>query len=232
LFAIEQVPLPNGIERIEERVIGNGGYALPGRVNPVIGRVEGFHRVAVEQPRWQCERQLGAAPKVEFLTMIGGVVAAKKNATRVLSGKTVEPGHRVFEAVVAFTAQVEKSLQGLKGDRLGVDPGTSNRFELNVGPGDYAGQPETADGGVQHVGILFGVADYQTVVRAMQGDLEDVSSKGSSAVMILAVDVIGDGSADRHNAGAGSDGKKPSFRKEYIEEVGEADAGFTAEQAS
>ena len=103
---------------------------------------------------------------------------------------------------------------------------------MNVCPGDYASQAETADGGAQHVGILFGVADYQTVVRAMQSDLADVNSKGSSAVMVLAVDVVGNRSAHGNEASAGRDGKKPSLRKEYVDDVGEADAAFATEHAS
>ena len=136
----------------------------------------------------------------------------------VLSGKTVEPRHGVFKAVIAFAAQVEKSAQRLKGDGLGVDPGTGHAFELDVGPGDYAGQSEAADGGAQHVGIFFGIADNQSVVRAMQADLADVSAKGSGAVMVLAVNIVGNRSADGDEAGAGRDGKEPAFGKKYVDE--------------
>ena len=80
--------------------------------------------------------------------------------------------------------------------------------------------------------FIFGIADHQTVVRAMQADLADVSAESSSAVMVLTVDVVGDGSADGDEAGAGRDGKKPSFRKKYVDDVGEADAAFAAQHAS
>src|SRR5229473_4561013 len=232
LFAVEQVPMPNGIKRVEKRVVRNDGGALPGRVNSVVGGIEGFYRVTVEHPSRQCEWQFGSALGVKFLTLIGGMVAAKEDATRVLPGETVEPRHSVFEATVALAAQVEKSVQGLKGDGLGVDPGTGHAFELNICPGDYAGQTEPTNSGAQHVGILFGIADHQTVVRAMQADLADMSAEGSSAVMVLTVDVVGDGSADGDEARAGRDGKEPSFREEYAEDVGEADAAFAAEHAS
>ena len=65
----------------------------------------------------------------------------------------------------------------------------------------------------------------------MQGDLEDMSPEGSSAVMVLTVDVVGNRSAHRNEASAGRDGKKPSLRKEYVDDVGEADAALAAEQA-
>jgi hypothetical protein len=103
---------------------------------------------------------------------------------------------------------------------------------LDVSPGDYAGQAETAGSGAKHVGIFFTVADYQTVVRAMQSDLADVSAEGSSAVMVLTVNVVGNGSADGDEAGAGRDGKEPSFTEEYADDVGKADAAFAADHAS
>src|SRR4029077_5835438 len=92
-------------------------------------------------------------------------------------------------------AKVEKIVQGLKGDGLGVDPWTSHAFELDICPGDYTGQTETADGCTQHVRIFFRITNYQAVVRPMQADLADVSAKGPSAMMVFAVDVVGDGSS-------------------------------------
>jgi hypothetical protein len=47
---------------------------------------------------------------MEFLAMIGGMASAKEDATRILPGEAVEPGHGVFEAVVAIAAKVEKSI--------------------------------------------------------------------------------------------------------------------------
>jgi len=46
----------------------------------------------------------------------------------------------------------------------------------------------------------------------MQGDLADMRSEGSSAVVVLAVDVVGNRSAHGNEAGAGRDGKEPSLR--------------------
>src|SRR5271165_1854766 len=123
-------------------------------------------------------------------------------------------------------------MQGMEGNQFGVDPGAGDALELDLCPGNHAGQTETADGGTQHIGIYFGSADHHTVVRAMQCDLADVVSEGSSAVMVLAVDVVSNGSADGHEARAGRDGKEPSLRQKYVENVGEADAAFAAEHAS
>src|SRR5208282_38544 len=123
----------------------------------------------------------------------------------------------------------------LEGNEFGIDPGTSHAFKLNVCPSDYAGQAETADGGAEQVGIVvgtgIGTAEHQTVVRAMQSDLADVSTEGSSAMMVLTVHVIGDGSTYSDEAGAGRDGKEPSFGKKNVDDVGEAHAAFAAKHA-
>src|ERR1700730_14109235 len=136
------------------------------------------------------------------------MITAKEDATRVLPGETVMPSYGVLKAVVAFAAQVKKIVQGLKGDGLGVDPGTSHAFELDVCPGDYAGQTETTDGGVQRVRIFFGITNYQTVVGPMQAHLANVSAESPSTMMVLAVDVVGDGSADGNEARARRHGKE------------------------
>jgi hypothetical protein len=65
----------------------------------------------------------------------------------------------------------------------------------------------------------------------MQSDLANVRAKGSAAVMVLTVHVVGDGSADSDEAGAGRDRKEPSFREKHVDDVGEADAAFAADHA-
>src|SRR5271156_52754 len=115
---------------------------------------------------------------------------------------------------------------------LGVDPGASHSFELNVRPADYAGQPEAADGGAQHVGVFFRITNHQAVVRAVQRDLTDMSAERPSAVMILAVNIVGDSAADSNKACAGRDRKKPALGKAYIDDVGNADSTFATDRAS
>jgi hypothetical protein len=66
----------------------------------------------------------------------------------------------------------------------------------------------------------------------MQADLANVSAESPSAMMVLAVDVVGDGSANGDESRAGRDRKKPSSREEYVEDIGEADAAFATEHAS
>lgn len=48
--AIEQIPLPYGIERIEKRIVWNRARLFPRSVNFVVGIVEHFYGVTVEHP--------------------------------------------------------------------------------------------------------------------------------------------------------------------------------------
>jgi hypothetical protein len=66
----------------------------------------------------------------------------------------------------------------------------------------------------------------------MQSDLPNVSAKGSTAMMILAMNIVSDCSADGYVPGAGSDGKKPSAREKYVDNIGEADTAFTTQHPS
>src|SRR6266853_3731180 len=124
------------------------------------------------------------------------MIPAKENASEILPGKTVKPGYRVFEAPVAFAAELKERIERLELHDLSVDPWPSHALQLDIRPRNYSRQSETTDGSAQHVHILFGVADHETVVRTMQGDLTNVGAKASRAMMIFAVNIIGDRPAD------------------------------------
>jgi hypothetical protein len=50
--------------------------------------------------------------------------------------------------------------------------------------------------------------------------------------MVLTVNVVGNSTADGDEASAGRNGKKPSSREEYVDDVGEAETAFAADHAS
>jgi hypothetical protein len=50
-------------------------------------------------------------------------------------------------------------------------------------------------------------------------------------VVVLAVDVVGNRSANGDKAGAGRDGKKPPSREKYLDDVGEVDSAFATQHA-
>ena len=58
-----------------------------------------------------------------------------------------------------------------------------------------------------------------------------MTAKGAGGVMVLAVDVIGDGSAERDVLGAGGDGEKPAAGDGEVEDLRKGDAGLGGEDA-
>src|ERR1700691_4101638 len=66
----------------------------------------------------------------------------------------------------------------------------------------------------------------------MQADLANVPSESSGAVMVLAVNIVGNSPANGNEAGSWRDGQKPSFRKKHVDNVVKAHARFAAQHAT
>src|SRR5215470_409979 len=124
------------------------------------------------------------------------MIAAKEDATQIAPRVAVKPGHRVFEATVAFATEVKKVGQRLKWDGFGVDPGTSNRTQLQIRPGDYSGEAKASDRGAKHPLIFLWAANHEPFIRAKQAELMNVSAEGSRTMVVLPVDVVGNCPAD------------------------------------
>jgi hypothetical protein len=62
----------------------------------------------------------------------------------------------------------------------------------------------------------------------MQGYLTNVSAKGSRAMMILAMNIVGGRPADRNKTSSRCNGKEPAFRQKHVDDFGEANSTFTA----
>ena len=82
-------------------------------------------------------------------------------------------------------------------------------------------------------GTLPAVEPVSTTIRVRPQELEahDMHAERTGAVMVLAVDIIGDRAAHRHVLGAGQDRKKPAVRDDDGEDLRQGDPGFTAEHA-
>src|ERR1700693_5457626 len=99
------------------------------------------------------------------------MIPAKENASEILPSKTVKPGYRVFEAPVAFAAKLKERIERLERHKLRIHPWPGHALQLDIRPRNYSRQSETTGGSAQHVHVLFGIADHETIVRAMQGYL-------------------------------------------------------------
>ena len=80
-----------------------------------------------------------------------------------------------------------------KSDPFHRDPGARHALEPDLGPEDQPGEPQPADGGVEE--RVLRAADDALAARAQQLEPGDVRPEGAGPVVVLAVDVVGDGAA-------------------------------------
>src|ERR1700690_2138120 len=70
------------------------------------------------------------------------------------------------------------------------------------------------------------------MIRPMQSELPNVRAKSSGAMMVLAVNIVGDRSTDSNELRSGSYRQKPSFGKKHADDIGERHTAFAAKYAS
>ncbi len=152
-------------------------------------------------------------------------------AGKVLSGRdAVDPGDGVFDAG-AGAGEFDELLNAVELDAGVLNAARNDGAQANLGPGDEAGESHAADGGGEPFCVLRGAAEEAGAVGTDQFEAGNVAAKGAGDVVVLAVDVVGNGTADGDVFCAGSDGQKEAARDGEIENLGESDAGFTAQDS-
>ncbi len=142
----------------------------------------------------------------------------------------VDPAYGVLD-VLALVGEVEELVDAVELDALVVDHAGDDGLEAQCRPGDEAGEAEAADGRGVEVGVFGGRAEHARAVGADEFELRDVAAEGAGDVVVLAVDVVGDCSAERDVLCAGRDRKEEAARNGEVEDLRERDAGFGGEEA-
>jgi hypothetical protein len=101
---------------------------------------------------------------------------------------------------------------------------------------DHAGQTKAADGRPEQRLVLIRTAGKNGAVRPGQPERQDMLPEGAGAVMILAMDIVGDGAADRDELGARRNGQEPdgarlAAPRYHPQDRGELDAGLAGQHA-
>lgn len=146
-------------------------------------------------------------------------------------GGYVDPTNGVLD-VVCLVGEVEKLVYAMELNAFVVNLAGDDGLEAEGGPGDYACEAEAADGCGVEVGILSGRAEHVGAVGADEFELGNVAAEGPGAVVIFAVDVIGDCSTESYIFCARGNGKKEASGNGEVEDLREGDAGFGGEEAS
>ena len=80
-------------------------------------------------------------------------------------------------------------------------------------------------------GFSVGGAEAAGAVGADELKGGDVAGEGAGVLVVFAVDVVGDGTAEGDVFGAGGDGEEEAARDGEVEDLGEGDAGLGGEEA-
>ena len=166
------------------------------------------------------------------LRRFGGVIALHEDAAGEVAagGGAVDPADGVLD-VLALLGEVEELVDAVELDALVVDHARDDGLQAQRCPGDEAGEAEAADGGGVPVGVLGGRAEAARAVGADQLELRDVAAEGSGDVVVLAVDVVGNCSAESYVLRSGRDGQEKAAGNGEVEDLRERDARFGGEEA-
>ena len=232
-FAVHAVPVQDLVERIEERLV------VLQRDDALVDLLVEEERVE-EADREMIEREAGSIEGKDQLRLGRGlqlvplrrvVALHEDSAGEVLAGRgAVDPAHGVLD-VLALPREVEELVDAVELDALVVDQARDDGLEPQLRPGDQPGEAKAADGCGVEVRVLGGRAELARAVGADQLELRDVTAEGSGDVVVLAVNVVGDGSAEGHILCSRRDGKKEAARNGEVEDLRQRDAGLGGEQA-
>jgi hypothetical protein len=142
----------------------------------------------------------------------------------------VDPAHRVGEGA-ALRADLEELIEVLDADGLHLDVRVVDARELQLAGQDETRQAHAAHGGPEQLGLFVRAAGDHAAVGDEQLDPADVVAEAAVDVMVLAVDVAGDGAPDRHELRAGHHRREEPARHEGVQDLLEGDPGLTAQPA-
>ena len=177
------------------------------------------------------ENELGFGAGGEMVGNLAVVAEHEDAAGEVLAGGgDVDPADGVLDILV-LGGEGEELVDAVELDAFVVDEAADDGLELELDPGEDAGEAEAADGGGEPVGIVSGRAVEALAVGADELKLGDVGAEGAGEVVIFAVDVVGNGAAEGDVFRSRGDGEEPAVRDGEVEELGEREAGFGGEDS-
>ena len=138
---------------------------------------------------------------------VAGMVAGHQQAAAgaLARRQLVEPGDDIFVARIGLADQLEELAEVAERRHPLVDVERIHAHQADRGRQDHAGQPHAADRRLEQPRIARRRAVMEAAVGAQQLERLDMAAERAAAVMVLAVHVIGDGAAKRHELGARHD---------------------------
>ena len=138
-------------------------------------------------------------------------------AGRLALGCAVDPGDTELMLLIEFGREREELIEIAKALGYPIDLAGADRRQLDLGPLDQPSQTQAADGRVEEVGLLTRRADRAARIRAQQSEAAYVPPEGATPMMILSMDVVGNGAAQSDVLGARRHRQEPAMGNRHRE---------------
>src|SRR5205823_3793674 len=133
-------------------------------------------------------------------------------------GERVEPRHGVLVRGIARVGDLLKRLQRSEWNGLGDHERRFDAPQLNLRGDNQSRQAEASDRRFEELAVL-GRRTTMQAVGSQEIERAHPSPKRSGAMVILAVNVVGDAAADGHELRARRDGNEPAMRDDDPENL-------------
>src|SRR5512140_1069578 len=162
------------------------------------------------------------------------MIAGEEHAARVPAGPrdAIEPRDHERMFLLERLAQREEFLERGEAHGALADPWPRHALQANLGPRDEAREAEPADGGAIELGVFLRAAQAARSVGTQQLESRHVVAKRAGAMVVLAMDVVGDGAAEGHVFRARRDGQEEAARQGEIDDLGEQHARLAAQDSA
>jgi hypothetical protein len=130
------------------------------------------------------------------------MAAAAENAAaeRVARYQAIDPGNGIVEFPIALGGKREEFVEPAKWDGLDIHHRTRDRHHFDLDPGDDAGEAESPDCRGEQPCRIVGTELHCASVGTNEPEPPHPAPKRAGAVMVLAVDIVGDSAAQGHKA--------------------------------
>ena len=159
-------------------------------------------------------------------------VGPLEQSARRAGSQAIDPRNRVLVIRARFVLEREVLVEAPEPDSLHLQTRARDAHELDLHPRDQAREAHPADRRTEEFGVLLGRTLPPAAVRAPEFEAADVAAERSRAVVVLAVDVVRDRTAERDELGARADRQEPTARNDHREQLLEAEPRLGAQDPS
>ena len=236
---VHAVPIVDRVERIKESLKINQ-LRKPVSLQAIIGGVEKAHAKAVQRGGWHVERQVQRDPVGQRERLRRPVRGLRRGcvirphqhrpAQRISTGEAVNPGYRVPVSFIRFVHDAQRVAQASNSLVIHDHVGGLHSFELDAGGEDDPGKAHASDRGPKDFASVCRRAGKDFASRSQQSKIPNEVRDRPLPMMVLAVNISGNGPADRNPFRARRYRQEETARQEAPHDLGKTDPCFALQK--